>query len=748
MTKRHLAGPPVPRDILSSYSDPDRVCPMLAGPAVIDGSVLVVRLVRRDIEVKAPEIFLRSVVELCDGTRTVNGVVDAMAPPRKRPEFRRFVLKLLSAGALIDSSLSTAIALQYGVNGNAFGQSVPREIWTQTPRRWRALRSVARSAAVVTQTRSSLDPLLNSRITTSTYGDGSITTKALLKWLWTIGGILREQHENDITGIGRRTIPSGGAIHAVRPVLILLKAVGKYRAGIYNVVYPAAGRVLISYVGEDLHLLARAVGKPSYLLHATGMVVLVGDPRLAAIKYRARATQYLLIEAGAAVQNAGLCAPSLGIATCVFGSYYEDVVASICQLKDELVLCSVIFGSPPSNKQLKRHRQCRDLEFSWAEAPSPVYSLPYFLARTTAIEEPQRTQFTWGRDTDPWMAYRKATAEAIERKGFFTAKEWTSGTSADFAESIDPRSVVRYLPFQYKRREFPCKPFDPRRVHAWVPAKRVFTGAKHWLLADLVYAQSALRTAKAPLAQYSQANSSGCAAGVTWQSAVEAAVYELVERDAFMRMWFAQTPGVEVSQRSLPGSYRKRFKALEAIGCTVKLQCLHSPWAAVMHASAQNLKLGFTSVGTGARDDPLQAAESALAELETYVYIRIHREPSEPITPEKVRLPEHHALLYANRSYFKRADSVLRSTGTASLSSFQHRYPCKSIVERLESGGVPVYATDITPQCASLDQGRTSLFAARAVAPGLVPVSFGYGLEPLGLVTRFSKQALFPHPLP
>jgi len=64
---------------------------------------------------------------------------------------------------------------------------------------------------------------------------------------------------------------------------------------------------------------------------------------------------------------------------------------------------------------------------------------------------------------------------------------------------------------------------------------------------------------------------------------------------------------------------------------------------------------------------------------------------------------------------------------------------------------------DLTPAGAGLDQGRTPLYVVPRARPGLVPISFGYGLEPLGLpeaqrlVRRNRKHALrrsspFPHP--
>jgi ribosomal protein S12 methylthiotransferase accessory factor len=738
----------VPEDVAQSFDSPDRVCPIFAGPALIEGEGLQVRLPGRDVTVEAPRRLLRQVFGLCDGTRSIRAILQE-APAASRSVLKRFINDLLRAGVLVDCSLLPVAAMRYGVNGTTFGERVAREVWTQTPQRWHALRQDAEAAVSVAGVRSRLDPLIDKRISTSTFGDGAIGAAALLKWLWTMGGLLREQHENEVPGIARRTIPSGGAIHSVRPVLVLRKAVGEYDAGIYDVVFPAAHKIQLVQVSGDLTKLVRAMAKPSYLMHATGIVFLVSDPRLVAVKYRARAMQYVLLEAGAALQNAGLAAPSLGIATAVFGSYYEDVVSELCRLDDELVLCSLIFGAPPSAKQWKSYRQARDFEFAWAEVPLRNYTMPYYLARTTAVERDGKVLFTWGRDKDPWLAYRKSTGEAIERQGFFAAKDWHVAQFRELAGAVDPRAVVRYSEQQYRQKRFPFRPFTEDTQCSWVPGVNAVTGAKHWLLAELVFARGSLISQAAPVANCGQSNSSGCAAGETWEFALQAAVLELIERDAFMRAWLRQEPGVALQVRSLPLAYRRRISALEATGCDVKLQWLASPWSTVVLASAQNHQLGFTAVGTGARDDALEAIESALVELETYVYIRVHRTHGERLTPPDVRQPQDHALLYAMRAYYRRADRLLqpvRSTSLRALSLGRFSQPDVSV--RLHEAGVQVFAADITPSRASLDQGRSSLVVLRAVAPGLIPVCFGYGLEPLGMAERFSPGARFPHPLP
>jgi len=76
-------------------------------------------------------------------------------------------------------------------------------------------------------------------------------------------------------------------------------------------------------------------------------------------------------------------------------------------------------------------------------------------------------------------------------------------------------------------------------------------------------------------------------------------------------------------------------------------------------------------------------------------------------------------------------------------------------VARLRELGHAVLWRDMSSPHAVLRQGRLPLSIVRVIVPGLVPVSFGYGTEPLGMPRlecfggrarpRYRKP-LFPHP--
>ena len=63
-----------------SFNDPDRLCPMPAGPALLDGTRWTVRMAQGDASIEAPRSLLDRVASACDGTRSLTQIVDSVAP--------------------------------------------------------------------------------------------------------------------------------------------------------------------------------------------------------------------------------------------------------------------------------------------------------------------------------------------------------------------------------------------------------------------------------------------------------------------------------------------------------------------------------------------------------------------------------------------------------------------------------------------------------------------------------------------
>lgn len=312
---------------------------------------------------------------------------------------------------------------------------------------------------------------------------------------------------------------------------------------------------------------------------------------------------------------------------------------------------------------------------------------------------------------------------------------------------IPPDALVRYRPRQRAAPGFPFSRFAPGDERWWVPASPVQEGPRSAVLSDFACFPGAFPPGdRARLVTH--ATSSGCASGRTRAEAALRATLELVERDAFMRHWFAQRPGRSLRERSLPASCAARLHWLRARGCAAGLQCLTLGASPVLLAWARDAHRCFTCVGMAAALDPEAAAVAALQEMETFALARLQGVPGAPIAPEQVRSPADHGALYATREWFDRADALLQDQEPP-LAWRELEAPCADApaawYARLRQRGHLVHTVDLSlPEAENFLDGAP-LYTVRAVAPGLVPLAFGPH-QAFGMVRAIAPGARFPHP--
>lgn len=743
-----------PADVRASFVDPDRLSPMMAGSCRLEGTLLVVRNATQDVEVQAPKAMLAQIFKLCDGTRTVNEVLQRLPANFDAAEFKQFIDFLLDQGALIDANLVSAHAARYAFQGSPFGLSADAAITNQICRRFLWNKEGAAAALPPGTRKVTAKPLqafFSDRVSTYTFAEKDISERALLGLLWSVAGVVSVKHERVGYVTPKRTIASAGGMQLVQVFVALQKSVGSYKPGVYRVSYPDEGAVALEFLGDGQQLMPRAFSKPWELTYAAGAVFLAADPQVAAMRYRNRSLQYLFMEAGAGLHNAGLSASQLGLGFATIGGYYETIVGKMCRLHGELVLGSAIFGAKPTPEQIRLIDRSPDLDFAWVDGDSARFAMPFHLARAKVVTSDDGRPHTWGRDTDPWLAFRKASAEAVEREGFREPRQLTWGRLNTLSNGLDPTRFVKYSGKQYAGKEFPYESFDPNLDHLWTAGLDLKSGKVVQVLAELVFSRASLAPhAKVQRPPFSQVTSSGCAASTSRDDAVFRALLEVVERDAFMRHWLAQSPGQPASPALFSAQIRGRIQTLEQAGCKVLVQKLDSPWAHVCLVAAQHEDFHFTTMGTAASADFRKALEGALDETEARVYAWIHGHEPQIKGPEEVATTDHHFELYGLKRYFRRADHVLFpdvDVADGRIVPFQFK-TAGQLIKRFVAQGLSPVMVDITPEHCFIDQGRTPLSVVKVLVPGLLPISFGHQREPLGMVPRVHPGSKFPHPFP
>jgi len=168
---------------------------------------------------------------------------------------------------------------------------------------------------------------------------------------------------------------------------------------------------------------------------------------------------------------------------------------------------------------------------------------------------------------------------------------------------------------------------------------------------------------------------------------------------------------------------------------------------------AQHRRKTFTVVGACADYDAELALDHALMEVESSIYLRVQQETARRILPAEVTFSSDHCDLYAQPRYFRRADFLGEGPR-------QPRLPRKSaalartwqeLQDRLDEKQLSLIALDLTPA-----QRKDALIVMRAIIPGLIPISFGFGTEPMATVAQaippgarrspLSMRRRFPHP--
>lgn len=749
----------IPTQVQACLGAEDRLSPMFSGASRIRSkgrlATLVVRTANEDIEVQAPALLLDQAFSLCDGTRTVDEILKSFGNAQERSEFAQFMEFLLAEGALIDASLVSAHAAHYAFQFSPFGLSAAAKLTGSIAARflWNEEQSeetLPESAARVEST--PLDPFFSARTTSYTFDDKPVSISALHQLLWSLAGVVRVKHPRIGYAMPQRTIASAGGMHLVEVYVALQRQVGDYLPGVYQVQYPDERTVLLHPVGNTPPQLALAFGKPWELTYATGAVFLAADPAIAATRYRNRSLQYLFMEAGAALHNGALSAGALELGYATIGGYYERPIARMCGLGRQLLLGSAMFGVKATSEQITIMERMPLIDFAWVNGESALYSMGFHLARAKILDENDERPHTWGRGTDPLLAVRKAIAEAIEREGFRQPRGIVEGSIAEVEHALDPRQFVCYAEKQYETSNFFYRPFSETQSYPWADALELATGRKVRVLAELVFSRNSLAALGHDTSRpYTQVTSSGCAASTTVEDATVRALLEVVERDAFMRHWLAQKPGSLVPPEQWPEDIAQRIGTLQAAGCRVTVQHLQVPWAHVALVSAQHDAQHFTTMGTAASDSFGDAVHSALDEVEARVYAWIHGHLPGISSPDEVETTEHHFELYGLKRYYRRADRVLFPV-TASTTTQWPENSCQTslstLVKRFTERGLRPLAVDITPTKSHIDQGRTHLSVVKALIPGLLPISFGYQREPLGMVPRIHSGSKFPHPFP
>jgi ribosomal protein S12 methylthiotransferase accessory factor len=720
--------------------------PIVAAQLIADGRKIVFHTPEKVVTIEAPVKLIRQIVALCDGTRSVNNIVQTLGEEWNSETVGKLLGALSRQKVLVHAHQIGEEMWRVAQNPPPFPNNVSDadalKLSQQAAKRILDDESGTLYRAKIGE----FGSLLAKRESVRLFSGAPVSFQSVINILWAAYGGLRSQS----TGGPHKTVPSAGALYPLLIHVALFQPTAHLPPGLYKVYLGHIESVGLHAVSEDTNKLSRAFFNPLILEKAHGVIVISGSFRITGQKYSNRSLLYVTLEAGHVAQNIHLSAVEQDIATVEIGGFVDAFLGGSLKLpKQYQPLITVVFGQKAGDGQSEDGNQ--KVELQWAIPANGKYHPPFAIASARVSEN---RSWSNGRDPSPSLAATKAIAEA---------KEWAAcgGVPDDLIQAkfsnletaIDPREIIKYHPSQFRLKEFPFKPFDEETVYEWTEARDEITGAAALVLADLVYFPYFPKTP-----YYAYANSSGVAAHPDRQKAVETSTLELVERDSFMTAYLTRLPFPTITEQTLPDDIRKRVRELRRVGFQVWVKDHSIDLAPVACVIAQSQKLTYTPSASCSSFDFEYALNHALMEVEALVVARLQNGPAKQIKPREVIWPLDHAKLYGQQQYFRKADFLIRGHKTAFGGAGKGMARSwQDLLSRFQTKGwklftVPLYLSEEYG-------GNDGLHIIRSIVPGMVPMTFGYRQE-AGAMDRiyevtnkfghtnisYRELTKFPHP--
>lgn len=347
--------------------------------------------------------------------------------------------------------------------------------------------------------------------------------------------------------------------------------------------------------------------------------------------------------------------------------------------------------------------------------------------------------WAWGNNPNPSLAMDIAYAEAIERycAGNYPNSAMKKGIlQKKPSVRINPYSLLDLTPDQLDRAGL--KVFTTESEALWIPAVELFSGRPVEILADLCLYPFHRPRGYSP---YFWASSSGMAAHRTKNEATLRALFELIERDAFMVTWLRKKRPPHISQEILSEDVLQQFKnELYLKGFSLELLDLTLRGVPTVMAVLHRDEWPAFCCGCSTRLTFREAAIAAFREAESALFGALQVENEERhIMPQDVVLPEDHGRLYYNPQHLANVRFLWESNKKSPLKAMRKKR--WNLLELASFAGI---STLYRVEYFSPDP---LLSVVRLDTPDLVSVTFGYGLEPQMVGVRKERSTMFPHPL-
>jgi ribosomal protein S12 methylthiotransferase accessory factor len=355
-------------------------------------------------------------------------------------------------------------------------------------------------------------------------------------------------------------------------------------------------------------------------------------------------------------------------------------------------------------------------------------------------------------------AKKSAILEVLERSCGFQAVNRRPSVFGKYSEvgdtAVHPKQFGLHSDALYHSLHPIIEPFDEEKKYSWVWAYSTKHNAP-----VLVPEQIAFYGPTADEKRFVTESSNGCALGGTLEDAVLHGIFEVLERDGFLNMWYAKMPIPELKLgRRCPSKTSEVFRYLIESGFEVRLfdisHDLGIPAICAVGIHAENVYPKVVS-GSACHLHPYQAVYGALRELTVQV-LNLQRATedrrNEAISmffdSKKIKDILDHNAVAALPEAHPRWEFLLRKENQGQIQSVEEvygglarRYQIKSrdvrrilgsVLADLHKRGFDVIVVNQT----SAELSHAGLHAVKVLMPGMTPITWGYGFRRLQGLAR------------
>lgn len=707
--------------------------PLFSARSRITGSKTVFYANEATLEIRVPSALMKTLLDVCDGTKTDKEVIGLVSKDWDSATVVALLNALRRHSLVVDARCMNEQDWNVVKNPSPFPNSLTEKDVAKLVKKATERHQENPSLMVYPIQKSGLNSLLEERRSVRAFSGEPVDFQNIVGLLWSAYGAHGAKKSRHV----HRTVPSAGALYPLLIHLALFQQVKNLSPAIYSVYLGARRSVGFKKESSDILKFKRSFLDPLMMETACGAITISGSFAIGGEKYGNRGMLYVPLEAGHAAQNIHLSATESNVATVEIGGFVDELIAEAVHLPANYhPLTTVVFGMEKKFPGQEHPSDVMDLQ--WAIPMSGKYR-PAFSNASVRLS-PKRS-WSHGRDVSPKLAYIKAVAEA---------KEWTacgnlpesmiSARFTDLPTAVDPQSIIKFHPLQYRDKHFPFGPFDRSRKYEWTEGRDEFSGSSVRILADLVYFPYFPKTP-----YYAYANSSGVAAHPNSAKALEISLLELIERDAFMITYLARLRMPIVGLKSLPSIVQKRVRDMRSVGFRTWIADISIDLAPVMFVFSQSSYFHCTTCSAAADFNAENALDHALLEVESFVLARMQNGPAKNIKPTDVAMPLDHGMLYEQARYFRMADFLVGSRKRINFRDAGNNTATSSmaLMSQLEQNGYRLLSIPL--RLSDQYGGNDGIHIVRSLVPGLVPMTFGFGQSPLGMQRIYAVAKMFGH---